>query len=36
MINVANDNMIFLASLDPIVREETLVACPDEFLLSLP
>jgi hypothetical protein len=36
MINVANENLIFLTQLDPNTREEILISCPDEFLLSLP
>ncbi len=28
--------MVFLSSLTPDMREEVLLTCPDEFLLSLP
>lgn len=36
MIERTNDNMIFLSSLDPNMREEVLMTCPDDFLSSLP
>ncbi len=36
LVETANNNMIFLSSLAPDMREEVLLSCPDEFLLSLP
>ena len=35
LIETANNNMIFLSSLAPDIREDVLLTCPDEFLLSL-
>ena len=35
LIETANNNMVFLSSLAPDIREDVLLSCPDEFLLSL-
>ena len=36
MMDEQNGNMAFLTSLPPELREEVLLTCPDEFMMSLP
>lgn len=36
MMDEQNNNLLFITSLSPELREEVLMTCPDEFLLSLP
>jgi E3 ubiquitin-protein ligase HUWE1 len=36
LMDEQNNNLLFVTSLSPELREEVLMTCPDEFLLSLP